>query len=124
MANLNLEDVQLFSILKGESLEISLDEITVWKIESAGIGGSNGTLFLNDHSLADDQEPIAMLYTSVNEHNFGSPVPFWLKPTFNGSILNDSSFSASVSVTIYTIEEPEILPIDPPPIDPPPGPGI
>lgn len=106
MAELYFVEVQTFSVLKNASLEITLDENTVWKIESAGIGGANGTLFLNDHSLPDDQEPVAILYSSIDEHNFGASMPFWLKPSFTGSVLNDSSYSASVSVTVYTTVAP------------------
>lgn len=106
MAELFFVEVQTFSILKNASLDVVLDENTTWKIESVGIGGANGTLFLNDHDLADDQEPIAILYSAINEHNFGSVMPFWIRPSFNGSVLNDSSFSATVSVTVYTTVAP------------------
>lgn len=105
---LYFKEVKVISILKGKTHKFTLSETAVWKIESVGIGGTTGTVFLLNDKLTGVPEPVALLYSLVNEQNFGSQLPFWLSPAFDGSFLNDSSFSASVSITIYTTEDPAV----------------
>ena len=98
MATLDFAEVIVVTIPSGQSSSINLDSGTVWKIESAGIGGTSGSVFLRNNA----SEQVAMLFSSVNEHDYGSPLPFWLNAGFQGSFLNDSSYSAAVSITRYS----------------------
>ena len=101
---LTFQEIKLITIRKGKVLKIEMDKDQVWKIESVGIGGGTGTVFLQE-SLPEGMEPIAILYSASNEHTYGSQLPFWIRPSFEGLILNDSTYTACVSVTIYTTVE-------------------
>ncbi|HET6990474.1 MAG TPA: hypothetical protein VFJ43_04080 [Bacteroidia bacterium] len=100
-ATLIFKEILTISILKNSTATIDINTGTVWKIESAGIGGSSGTIVLNNGALAADQQEIAVLYSIANNQVFGSPLPYWIQPGFSGTFLNNSSFTASVSITVY-----------------------
>jgi hypothetical protein len=72
----------------------------VWKIESAGIAGTNGVVYLKSNS----NEKIAILFSSINRNDYSSPLPYWLNDAFSsGKFLNESNFPGSVSITEYFI---------------------
>ena len=99
MADPVFSEVNTISVSPASPVGITVSTGTVWKIESAGVGGINGTVLLQDAL----NKPIAILYSSVDQNTYGSPLPFWLEEGFTGSFKNDSKFMACVSVTIYTI---------------------
>lgn len=98
---LNFVEIKQITINQGKALKIEMDKDQVWKIESVGIGGSTGTVFLQE-SLSSGMEPIAILYGASNDRTYGSQLPFWIKTSFEGQILNDSTYPACVSVTVYS----------------------
>lgn len=66
----------------------------IWKIESAGIGGTNGALYLKT-----GVNLVAILFTTINRDLYTSQLPFWLPPDFSGELVNDSGERAIVSIT-------------------------
>lgn len=102
-ATLAFQEIKTISISKGKPFEIGTDSRTVWKIESAGIGGTSGSLLLVNADLPAGQQEIAILYSAVEDKVFGSPLPYWIQANFKGRFLNDSSYTASVSITVYSV---------------------
>lgn len=100
MATMTFSEVQIINLTPNVAVDISMDASTIWKIESAGLGGTKGTIYLLDNNIP--ARKIAMLYSSVDEDNYGSPMPFWIS-NFDGKILNESNFQGCVSVTIFSI---------------------
>jgi hypothetical protein len=102
-----ISDVLLYTINPGDALSISAIPVkTVWKIESAGIGNTKGAIYLrtdvvNDLSVTVPNTKIAILFSTIGDDDYSSPLPFWLPPGFVGTILNDSTDTASVSITVY-----------------------
>lgn len=78
------------------SIEVPAGKI--WKIESAGIGGTNGTVYLKTGT-----ELIAILFTTINRDLYSVHLPFWLAQNFEGELVNDSNERAVVSITEWTI---------------------
>jgi hypothetical protein len=80
---------------------------TVYKIESAGIGGTKGSIFLrNDFGNPDDPDTtkIATLFTSIGDNNYApSPLPFTLPAGFTGNLFLDGEGVATVSIIEYDI---------------------
>jgi hypothetical protein len=74
----------------------------VWKIESAGIGGTNGAIFLLNNA-SPDPEKIAILATSIGDDDYAAPLPYWLEENFSGYFSNESSYKGSVSITEFVI---------------------
>lgn len=71
----------------------------VWKIESAGVGGTNGTIYLKSGS-----DNIAILFSSVHNNQYASLLPFWLDATFSGGTFrneNEGGFKGVISVSEY-----------------------
>ena len=79
----------------------------VWKIESAGVAGSNGTIYLmQDYGTsppAPAPDKIAILATSIGEDDYASQLPYWLPTGFTARFRNESGFKGSVSITEYVI---------------------
>lgn len=71
----------------------------VWKIESAGIGGTNGTI-----SLKQSGTKLATLFSTFRHNDYGSTLPFWINDSFlNGSITieNENGNDGVISITEY-----------------------
>jgi hypothetical protein len=98
MAELVLQEIQLIKLPANDRVDIEVTKNEVWKIESAGLGGTNGSIFLCE----DNGEKLAILYSSVNKNDFSSQLPFLLFD-FKGVIVNESSFQGLLSITISTI---------------------
>ncbi|HET6992923.1 MAG TPA: hypothetical protein VFJ43_16445, partial [Bacteroidia bacterium] len=80
MAVFAISDVRLETINPGDFLDITSTSIPtgqIWKIESAGIGGTKGALYLRK-DLAEADTKIAILFSTIGEDNYSSPLPFWL----------------------------------------------
>jgi hypothetical protein len=100
MATMTFSQVQIINLTPNAAVNINVDASTIWKIESAGLGGTKGTIYLLDDHITPRK--IAMLYSSVDQDNYGSPMPFWISD-FDGKIVNESNFQGCVSVTVYSI---------------------
>ncbi len=81
---------------KPEIIEYQKNELV--KIESAGLGGTRGVIYLRD--LKGDN--IATLFNSVNQGKYSSALPFWIAG-FKGSIMNESAYNGCVSISYYTL---------------------
>ena len=68
----------------------------VWKIESAGVGGTNGAIYLLQGS-----DKIAILATTIGDDDYASPLPFWLEASFAGKFRNESNYKGVISITEY-----------------------
>lgn len=101
--SLNFEEIKLITLRKGKDFKIETNKDHVWKIESVGIGGPTGTVFLIE-ALPEGAEPIAILYSADNRQ--GAQLPLWLRSEFAGAILNDSSYTVCISVTVYSTVAP------------------
>ena len=100
-----ISDVLLYTIDPGDFLDITSGLIpsgTIWKIESAGIGGTKGAIYLRKN-LTNPNTKIAILFSTFGDDDYSSPLPFWLPSGFVGTIFNDSTDSACVSITVYTL---------------------
>src|ERR1041385_6242646 len=90
--------VVLFNLFPGTDVSVTIPSTAVWKIESAGIGGTKGVIYLK----ANATDKIAILFSSIGEDEYAAPLPFWLGDTFTGGYLrNESAFQGSVSITEY-----------------------
>ncbi|HTF04232.1 MAG TPA: hypothetical protein VK826_09400 [Bacteroidia bacterium] len=98
MATLNFAQVIIMKINPGASPTLSVPAGKVWKIESVGISGTSGSVILQKGA-----QEIGILFSTVSNNKYGSQLPFWLNDTFGVSVLNDSTFRASVSITEWNI---------------------
>ena len=71
----------------------------IWKVESAGIAGTKGLIYLQDSSSHN----LAILFSSFNNDDYGAPLPFWLSQGFAGSFMNASEFKSVISITEYVV---------------------
>ncbi|MDQ3110257.1 MAG: hypothetical protein M3R17_10210 [Bacteroidota bacterium] len=97
MAELILTEIKLIVLKPKQPLMITVEKNEIWKIESAGIGGTNGTISLLD----EYKNNIAVLHSSVNQSRYGSSLPYWITE-FKGILSNESQYFGSVSVSIYS----------------------
>jgi hypothetical protein len=93
--------VILIELAVGEELPVAVPTDRIWKIESAGIAGANGTLFLRNNET--EPESISILFSTIDNNDYGSVLPFWLPEGFTGNVLNDSRFKAALSITEYAV---------------------
>jgi hypothetical protein len=108
---LELSEVRVETINPGKFLDIDSGAIAsgkIWKIESAGVGGTKGTIYLRQDLLNNQNEmvpntKIAILFSSIGDEDYSSVLPFWLPAGFVGTIYNDSLETACVSIAIYTL---------------------
>lgn len=98
-AALNFSLLRLYSFDKGNPQQIQLPSNKALKIESIGIAGTKGTIYLQDNSITPKN--LAILFTTIDESDYGAAMPFWLPPGFNGWIYNDSGYMCAVSATEY-----------------------
>jgi hypothetical protein len=98
MAELVLTEIKFFTLKPNDPLSILVEKNEVWKIESAGLGGTNGTISLYDQ----DNNNVAVLFSSVNQSSYGASFPYWIS-MFKGTVLNESKYYGSISVSVYTI---------------------
>lgn len=98
---LEFSQILLHTFSKGESLEIDLPSNKVWKIESIGIAGANGTVFLQDHAVTPVN--LAILFSTIDKNDYGANMPFWIQAGFQGWLYNDSNHKCAVSITEYDI---------------------
>lgn len=98
---LEISQILLHTFNKANPLEIDLPADKVWKIESIGIAGANGTVFLQDHAVAPVN--LAILFSTIDKNDYGAKMPFWIKPGFQGWLYNDSSHNCAVSITEYDV---------------------
>lgn len=68
----------------------------IWKIESAGVGTTNGTLYLQ---TGKETNPVAILFSTTDKGRYACPLPFWLPENFVGHVINDSTAQAIISIT-------------------------
>ena len=101
MASLTFSRVLLYTFDKSNPLQIQLPGNKLFKIESIGIAGANGTVYLQDDS--PEPENLAILFSTIDKNDYGATLPFWLPATFNGWLYNDSSHNCAVSVTEYDV---------------------
>ena len=106
-----ITSVRLETINPGQFLDIISNTIpsgSVWKIESAGVGGTKGTIYLrkdllNNQNVLVPNTKIAILFSSIGDEDYSSVLPFWLPAGFVGTIYNDSLETACVSITICSL---------------------
>ncbi|HTF04231.1 MAG TPA: hypothetical protein VK826_09395 [Bacteroidia bacterium] len=96
-ASLNFSQVLLYTFDKLNPQEITLGSGKALKIESIGISGSNGTVFLQNNA----EENLAILFSTIDRNDYGASFPFWLPPGFDGFLFNDSNHTCAVSATEY-----------------------
>lgn len=99
MASLNFSQVLLFTFDKTNPLQVQLASGKVYCIESIGIAGANGTIYLQDNNTTPDN--LAILFTTIDADDFAAAMPFWLPPGFDGWLFNDSAYKCAVSVREY-----------------------
>lgn len=96
-ATLSFSRVILFTFDKNNPQSIILPSNKIYKIESVGIAGSNGTVFLQDSAHVN----LAILFSTIDSNDFGAAFPFWIPPGFDGFLYNDSAHKCAVSITEY-----------------------
>lgn len=74
----------------------------IWKIESAGIGGTKGAIYLNS-GTGVTLKTVAIIFSTISDNDYGVHLPFTLPAGFVGSIKNDSNNDALVSITEYEL---------------------
>ncbi|MBI3509763.1 MAG: hypothetical protein HY064_03800 [Bacteroidetes bacterium] len=100
---LTFNRVFILTLAPNTDSSIAVPSGYVWKIESVGIGGTKGVVYLKSSSSSDDK--IAILFSSIGDDDYASPLPFWLGETFTGGFFrNESGFKGSVSITEYFIK--------------------
>lgn len=76
----------------------------VWKIESAGVGGTNGAIYLlQDFGVSPPPEKIAIIGTTIGDDDYASNLPYWLPSGFTARFQNESGYTGSVSITEYVV---------------------
>jgi hypothetical protein len=110
MATLEFSQVFFFVFDKDTPLadtEFTVAADTVYKIESAGIGGAKGSIFLrNDFGNPDIEKTtkIATLFTSIGDNDYRpSPLPYSLPAGFTGNLFLEGEGVATVSIVEYNI---------------------
>ncbi|CAN5355285.1 hypothetical protein BH09BAC5_BH09BAC5_12680 [soil metagenome] len=71
---LGFSQVIVTSLDQGIDSIITIPAGRIWKIESAGIGGTNGVIYLKKNAT----DKIAILFSSIGNDDYSSPLPFWL----------------------------------------------
>ena len=84
------------------TVAITVPSGCVWKVESAGVGGTNGAIYLLKGTLPDPDK-IAILATSIGDDDYAAQLPYWLEENFAGYLSNESNYQGSVSITEYAI---------------------
>lgn len=110
MAQLVFSQVIVYTFDKSAAQNITVPGGKVWKIESAGIGGTNGAIFLRTTVLTVADVKIAILFSSIGDDDFSSPLPYWLPADFSGNFYTETAnvaeptvTAASISITEYDI---------------------
>jgi hypothetical protein len=114
MTQLEFSQVIVYTFDKSAAQSITVPSGKVWKIESAGLGGSNGSIFLRTTVLTVADTRIAILFSTIRNDDFSSPLPYWLPENFTGSLYTDTAdattpdssippTAASVSISEYDI---------------------
>jgi hypothetical protein len=96
-ASLTFSQIRLYMFDKPNPAQITLGSGKALKIESIGISGANGTIFLQNAA----EENLAILFSTIENNDYGASFPFWLPPGFDGFLFNDSNFNCAVSATEY-----------------------
>lgn len=99
MATLTFAQVLLYTFDKANPQPINLASDKVWKIDSIGIAGANGTVYLRDNSPVPVN--LAILFSTIDKNDYGAKMPFGIKPGFQGWLFNDSNHICAVSITEY-----------------------
>ena len=106
MADLQFSQVILYTFNKANPQTITVPSGKIYKIESAGIGGTNGAIFLRTNfgsPVVPDSTRVAIIFTTVGDDNFSSPLPYWLPAGFTGNLYADTENVATVSITEYLV---------------------
>jgi hypothetical protein len=113
MRTLEFSQVINYTFDKSAAQSITVPSGKVWKIESAGLGGTNGAVFLRTTVLSVPDVRIAILFSTIKSDDFSSPFPYWLNENFTGSFYTDTAdatvdasippTAASVSITEYNV---------------------
>ena len=98
MATMNFGQVIIIEIDPGASVALNVPSGTVWKIESAAIGGTNGTL-----NLKRGDNRVGILFSTVSGNLYGTQHPFWLNDSYDSFVENDSPFYAALSISEWQI---------------------
>jgi|SRR5687767_2422701 len=84
--NLQFNQVIVYTIPLNSSVAFTVPAGKVWKIESAGVGGTGSTsLSLRDATSA----PVAYFFGATSGNN--TPFPFWLPGSFSGSFVSSGT---------------------------------
>lgn len=98
MSTLTFNAVFVNTIPADSSLAFTVNSGKIWKIESVGIGGTKGAVYLKKGA-----DLVAILFSTIQDNDYGSQLPFWLDDTVSGEFVNDSNNGASVSITEWNI---------------------
>ncbi len=99
MATLNFNKVYVNIIPADTSINFTVTSGKIWKIESVGIGGTKGAVYLKVGVTN-----IAILFSTIQDNDYGSLLPYWLDDTVvGGQFVNDSNNAASVCITEWNI---------------------
>lgn len=96
-ATLAFSRVVLFTFDKSTPQTILIPANKIFKIESVGVAGSNGSVFLQDNA----QNNLAILFSTIDSNDFGAALPFWIPAGFDGFLYNDSAHKCAVSITEF-----------------------
>lgn len=99
MSGLTFNKAEVKTIAADSAVSFTVTSGKIWKIESVGIGGSKGAVYLRKGT-----DKIAILFSTIQDNDYGSQLPFWLDDTFAGDFVNDSNDAASVCITEWNIE--------------------
>jgi hypothetical protein len=99
MAELIFNKVYVNTIAADASISFSVPSGKIWKIESVGIGGTKGAV-----QLRIGTANVAILFSTFQDNDYGSKLPYWMDDTVSGEFINDSNSAASVSITEWNAE--------------------
>jgi hypothetical protein len=98
MAELSFNKVYVLTVPADDALEFEVITGKIWKIESVGIGGPKGAVYLKRGT-----DNIAILFSTFQDNDYGSKLPYWLDDTVSGEFVNDSNSAASVCITEWNV---------------------
>ncbi len=99
MASLNFNKIYVNTIPADSFINFTVTSGKIWKIESVGIGGTKGAVYLKVGA-----DNIAILFSTIQDNDYGSQLPYWLDDTVvGGKFVNDSNNAASVCITEWNI---------------------
>jgi hypothetical protein len=100
MASLNFNRIYINTIPADSFILFTVTSGKIWKIESVGIGGTKGAVYLR----AATNDNIAILFSTIQDNDYGSQLPYWLDDTaVSWKFVNDSNNVASVCITEWNI---------------------